>query len=230
MPNKGLRINLIPPEIYKKRKAEKGLLVLLAAVALFITLLLGVTFLFGIKVTQEEAALSEMQAKTAVIDSEIAKYDMYKERKEAVGKHEESIRKALDKQLFWHRFLNELSMIVPANVSISSLDMTNSQVSLSAVAYTHQDVAEFLVRMMDLDELTDVWIDGSKDAELEAATYLGQSDSGSSDSGSGSSTSSSGSGAEGVEFTITAKLKNPGPSAEGATGTTGQPTQTTGGQ
>ena len=58
------------------------------------------------------------------------------------------------------------------------------------------------MRIMDLDELTDVWIDGSKDTKLESAKALGE------DSDGGSSSEDS--GVVGIEFTLTAKLKNPG--------------------
>ena len=203
--SKGLRVNLLPSEIAKKRKAEKGLFFLLAAVVLFVGFLIAVSFLFGIKVQQEEAALSKLQAKTTKIDKEIAKYSIYKDRKETIEKHEQAIKSALDKQLFWHRLFNELSMIAPQNVSISKLALTNERISISAYGFNHQDVAEFLVRIMDLDELTDVWIDGSKDASLEEVDVVGSG---------GDSSSSEDSGIVGVEFTLTAKLKNPGPDLE----------------
>ena len=203
--SKGLRVNLLPSEIAKKRKAEKGLFFLLAAVVLFVGFLIAVSFLFGIKVQQEEAALSKLQAKTTKIDKQIAKYSIYKDRKESIEKHEQAIKSALDKQLFWHRLFNELSMIAPQNVSISKLALTNERISISAYGFNHQDVAEFLVRIMDLDELTDVWIDGSKDASLEEVDVVGSG---------GDSSSSEDSGIVGVEFTLTAKLKNPGPDLE----------------
>lgn len=199
---KGLNINLLPSEIQKKRKAEKGLFVLIIGVVVFVGILMALSFLFGLKVTREENALDQMKWQTSKIDKEIGKYSIFKERKESVGKHQESISKAIAKQLFWHRFLNELSMVVPKNVSISKLDLTTDQITITAAAWNHQDVAEFLVRMMDLDELKDVWIDGSKDSELEEANQLGES--------SSSSDSESTSGLVGVEFTLTAKLKNPG--------------------
>ncbi len=203
--SKGLRINLLPSDIAKKRKAEKGLLFLIVAVFMFVGFLVAVSFLFGIKVQQEEAALSKLEAETTKIDKQIAKYSIYKDRKQTIEKHEQAIKSALDKQVFWHRLFNELSMIAPQNVSISKLTLTNEQISISAYGFNHQDVAEFLVRIMDLDELTDVWIDGSKDASLEKVDVVGEeSDSSSSDD----------SGIVGVEFTLTAKLKNPGPDLE----------------
>jgi Tfp pilus assembly protein PilN len=194
---------------------------------LFIGLLLAVSFAFGLKVKQEQAALVKLQAKTADLEKKVAKYNIFKERKEEVVKQEEVIKKALDKQLFWHRLLNELSMVIPNNVSISKLDLGNDQISMSGFTFNHQGVAELLVRVSDLDELKDVWIDGSKDSELEEATWLGQSSSSGSSSGSSSSSSES-STVKAVEFTLTAKLKNPGPST--AASASGSASSSTGAQ
>lgn len=210
---KGLRINLIPPEINKKRKAEKGLLVMLGIIAIYIVFLFLISFFFGIQASQERAKLDKIKAETAVIDKEIAKFNVFKDRKATVVKHQDSITKATANQLLWHKFLNELSMIIPTNISISQLTLSNDQVSMKAVGYSHQDVAEFLVRISDLSELKDPWIDGSKDTTLEATTVLGSSTT--------SSSSSSTNTIIGVEFTLTAKLKNPGPTAvQPGTGTT----------
>lgn len=209
--SKSLQINLLPPEIAKKRKAEKGLFFLIVAILVFVGFLISVSFLFGINVQQEETALKALQSETKGLDKQISKYNVFRERKDAIEKHEKAIKSALEKQLFWHRLLNELSMIAPQNVSVTKLSLTNDQISISAYGFNHQDVAEFMVRMMDLDELKDVWIDGSKDADLEFAKQLGESD---------DSTSSDESAVPGVEFTLTAKLKNPGPSF-GTSGTTG---------
>jgi len=211
--SRGLYVNLLPPEIQKKRRAEKGLIILATAIVLFVGLLIGASFLFGLKVSQEQAKLDSLKTKTAIIDKQIAKYNIFKERKESVAKHEGAVRAALTRQLFWHRFLNELSMVIPDNVSLDKLSLTNDQVSMSGSAFNHQGVAELMVRMSDLDELKDIWIDGSKDSELEETKMLGEGESGgyatggSSDSSSSSTTTA---GVKSVQFTLTAKLKNPG--------------------
>jgi len=210
--SRGLYINLLPPEIQKKRKAEKGLIIMATAIVLFVGLLIGISFLFGLKVSQEQAKLDTLKTKTAAIDKQIAKYNIFKERKESVAKHEGAVKAALARQLFWHRFLNEVSMVIPDNVTIDKLSLTNDQVSMSGSAFNHQGVAELMVRMSDLDELKDIWIDGSKDSELEETKMLGQgdsSDTGYATGGTGSSTSST-AGVKTVQFTLTAKLKNPG--------------------
>ncbi|TET53059.1 MAG: hypothetical protein E3J54_05105 [Actinobacteria bacterium] len=208
--SEGLFINLLPKDIQKKRTAEKGLIFLIAIIALFIGGLIIVSFLFGLNIKSEEDKLVTLQAQTKKLEKQIAKYEIFKERKEQIAQHEEVIGKALDDQLFWHRLLNELSMIIPNNVTINDLKLQNDGISMNGFAFNHQGVAEFIVRMNDLDELKDIWIDGSKDAEAEEVKVLGSS--------SDSSSSTSVVTVKGVEFTLTAKLKNPAPTDAAKTG------------
>lgn len=197
-----VKINLLPPEIKKKRLAEKGLILLFGVLVAVIGFSVVLTLILFMKAGSEQKILASKKARITVIDKEIAKYNIYKKRQEEIKAHKTALDEVIKNEVFWHRFVNEMSMIVPDDITLGSLKLNeDGTVELEGSCYDYDTVAEYLVRLNDLSLIKNVWLLRTETTELDKVEIVGE-------------TSSESGGTEedmvlGVKFSISAKLKNP---------------------
>jgi hypothetical protein len=118
-----------------------------------------------------------------------------------------AIADALSSRIAWDRILREFSLVVPDDITISTLTMTapsstpgaTSGLSISGLAYSHDSVARLLSRLMLIPDLNDVMLSSS----MAAAG-----------------------GAAGVQFTITTGVKGAPVPVTDTTATDTTPTDT----
>ncbi|RJQ33114.1 MAG: hypothetical protein C4562_01480 [Actinobacteria bacterium] len=192
--NPSLKINLIPPEINKKRKAEKGLFFGIVSLVIFVGLLIFIVLFLNLRIATETSKLNELVANNASIQREIDSYGAIEQRKTEVETQEKVLTEALAGHYYYHRLLNELGMIIPENISIQKFTIADTgEVTISGDGYSHTGVADFISRLNDISLFNEVWLSSSKIASLSLAKFLG-----------GVSTSEK---VQGVQFQISAKLK-----------------------
>lgn len=203
-----IKINLLPQEIKKKRVAEKGAVILIGILVLVVAVCFLITSLLYMKAGQEEQKLEVIKNNIQKKEKEISKYGVYKERKQQVQAHKSALDLALKNEVFWHRFVNELSMVVPSDISLSLLEIEETgDISIEGGSFEYATVAELMVRLNELETITDIWLSKIETTELEKATVVG----------SETSTTSEEEKILGVTFKIVAKLKNPISSETGTT-------------
>jgi Tfp pilus assembly protein PilN len=197
----GIHINLLPPEILQKRKAESRRLVFLA-VGLTVVALLGLTWMFGalfVGIKTQEVASAQQDA--ASLRSQAASFKVFEDRAADLTAREAVANRALDGRIEWSRIMGDLSLVLPPDIWLGTLDgvqrMDNAGAAPAAGSTTgktapgatltlagfsldepvdkanggFKSIAQLLVRLNDLDQLNNVWL---TDAERKPAYYRGQ--------------------------------------------------------
>ena len=166
-----MRINLLPPEILERRKAEKriGWVVVGAiAVALLLAGVWGVGFMTVQGKRDDLAAIQQQVQTTQAQANQLA---IFEERAVELEGRRGIVTLALGDKINWAKLLDELSLVLPSDVWVSrmALDQLNGlQIQGYAVdAPTdtpdagHKSIAKTLVRLADLEQLYNVWLTNS---------------------------------------------------------------------
>ncbi len=163
-----MRINLLPPEILEKRKAERRLIYVVAAAILVVVVLAGV---FGFawlqtKAKQQEVAAAEQElAATQARASELA---VFEQKSVELQRRKSVADAALAGRISWSKLYDELSLVIPTDMWVTVMN-ANEDTGLQIDGYAvdsasdspdmgHKSIAKLLVRLADLDQLFDVWL------------------------------------------------------------------------
>jgi hypothetical protein len=172
-----VKINLLPPEIKKKRVAEKGFVMLTGVLIIVIGLCSLITVVLFMKSGSETKGLDVIKAETNRVTSKIGEFAIYKERQNQVQAH---------------------------GISIQSMKLDESgMLTMSGCSFEYETVADFLIRLNDLDMIKDIWLEKVDTEDLTEVKIIGK------DTSNTASTSTGQIKVSGVVFSITAKLKNP---------------------
>ncbi|MBN2848048.1 MAG: PilN domain-containing protein [Coriobacteriia bacterium] len=166
-----MRINLLPPEILERRKAEKriGWVVVAAiAVALVLAGVWGVGFM-SVQGKRDELAAIQQQVQTT--QAQANQLAIFEERAVELEGRRGIVTLALGDKINWAKLLDELSLVLPSDVWVSRMafdQITGLQIQGYAVdAPTdtpdagHKSIAKTLVRLADLEQLYNVWLTNS---------------------------------------------------------------------
>lgn len=199
-----MRINLLPPEILERRRAEKRVgWVVLAAIG--IAVVLAGVWGFGLfNVGGKRDELASLQQQVQVTNTAAEQLAIFEERAAELETRSATAAMALGDRRDWARILDEISLVLPADMWIQTLATAEGEgVSLNGYAIDapadspdvgHKAIAKALVRLADLDALYDVWLTSSLKAEFEEQPA--------------------------IQFTITAKVVAPPAATAGPTATT----------
>jgi Tfp pilus assembly protein PilN len=193
-----IRINLLPPEILEKRKAESRRL-LLVAVLLVVLAILGLSW--GFLVLQEQIKASEVASKqqeASNLQAQAAQFKVFEDRNNDLRKRTAIADKALAGRINWSRLMSEVALVLPADLWLDRFDGSQatggsgtpgavqqqsqgagSKTGTTAGAvlnlggwslYTStvgpdngfKPIAKLLVRLNDLDQLKNVWLQSAE--------------------------------------------------------------------
>jgi Tfp pilus assembly protein PilN len=176
-----IRINLLPPEIVQKRRSE-GLWIYIGLAFLFVALVLGLAFvalLFVAGGLEDDVAQAESEAQR--LQAEAQQYAVFEESETDLQNREQLVEAALANHVDLTRLFEELSLVMPPSTWLDSLAFDDSldkegppDIVLNGFALDPPDdtpdkgfkpVANTLVRLVDLEQLYNVWLTGTaKDA------------------------------------------------------------------
>lgn len=163
-----MRINLLPPEILEKRRAEKRI-IYVALVALLVFLILGVVWVFaysrvGGRQDTLDARLQEVQATQAKADM----LAIFEEKEQDLLTRKAIADAALADRMNWAKLFDEMSLVMPTDMWVATMAWDEATgVTLDGYAVDsetdspdvgHKAIAKMLVRLADLDDLYDVWL------------------------------------------------------------------------
>ncbi len=160
------RINLLPKEAQAKASRERGLfytLLLLVAVVLA----MGMVYVQqSTAVNDKEQELEGLQSQTAALQLQIAALQPYQELQTQRMQMTEAATAIYDSRVAWSNFLEQLSLVMPDNVSLTTLNCAvpapmlpgdvatdvaatgaTTDITFVGQAWTHDDVAEFMTRL-----------------------------------------------------------------------------------
>lgn len=170
-----VRVNLLPPEVIEKRKAERRWVYIMYGSVALVVLLVVAYLVPTVLILGKQTELAIKQQQAADLQREADRYKIFEDKQADLQARKAVADRALASRLNWSRLLSELSLVLPSDVWLSSLEldqdtglkMTGSATDLSADAPDsgHKTIAKMLVRLADLDQLTNVWLASStKDA------------------------------------------------------------------
>ena len=167
-------VNLLPPEILAGRTFRRTQKVLGASV-LVVALALGGVYLLQVQNKNEAAdALAVSQATGKTLQVEQAKYADVPRVYQAIDDAQTARQTAMGQDVEWFRYLTDFSLTMPANVWLTSLDLTLAGATPAAGAVTtttpgvgtmtfagtgndHPDVAAWLVTLAKERAVTDAY-------------------------------------------------------------------------
>ena len=178
------RINLLPPEQRVKASRERGLLwaILLLVV---VVVVLGLVYMWQNKqVADMQTELDDLTAQTTAVQQQIAALKPYAEIQATRTSMTATAKGIYDARVSWSTVLQEISLVIPDNVRLTSFTgavpatmlpgtavavpagppAATADVTVAGVTYTHQDVADFMTRLGLIPQLTNVQLSSSTGA------------------------------------------------------------------
>lgn len=162
-----MSINLLPEEIIKKRRLEKRL-IYFGLGAIVLALIMVVTFAgLNWKIGQEEVVLEEIKAEQQKINLEITKYKIYEERQAELQRRQGIFNTAMANEINWDKFLNEISMVIPSNVWLVSMNLNGESIAYQGYTFDFPSVAKWLIRLDEIKPLSNIWLGSASKTDLE---------------------------------------------------------------
>lgn len=182
------RIDLLPPEARVKASRERGLLYA-------ILILVVVVVALGLVYMQQNSAVSSKQQEVDRITAEaeatqqqaaaLAPYEAIQQTRTSMATTARAIYEA---GVPWSTILQEISLVIPENVRLQTLNCSvppamvpgvaaaaaapgaTTDVTFSGTTYTHRDVAEFMTRLGLIPQLSNIQLLSSASTTAVAAT------------------------------------------------------------
>ncbi len=166
-------INLLPPQILKKRKAKKILSLFVEGIIVFILLLLFVFGALSFRVYQERKVFSENRNENLRLNKQIAELKVYEAKQGELQRLEDILKRALAGRILWSRILNETSMIIPSDVWLSGFTGDAAAgISFKGYTFDHPAVAKWMVRQKEIDILNNIELLYSRKSELNKQNVI----------------------------------------------------------
>lgn len=188
------RINLLPPEKVKERGrgAGRGMIVLLFVLPLLVLALMGyLWFSANSRVNDKKQVLEQTEQELETVKAKTAALQQYKERQQEIQRIEGTVIQALQGRVFWARILNEIAIMCPNDIWLTSLNGTSAQgggqVSFEGYALQcpnrtwmygsfypylpdYRPIAGWLERMAQILEFDRVWLSGAEPTQHGGGT------------------------------------------------------------
>lgn len=165
-----IRINLLPPEITEKRRwEERWVYVYLGAAAVFIALAIF-WFVMFLQVTGKQSDVDIKVQQAQNLQTQANSFKVFEDRQQDLKARQTTANKALVGRLDSSRLFNDLALILPADAWLTSLHLDQKAFSIKGLAVDSQGdmtsmgfkpIAKLLVRMADLRQLENVWLNTS---------------------------------------------------------------------
>lgn len=185
------RIDLLPPEQRVKASRERGLLwAILILVAIVVALGLVYVWQNG-QVSDKQAELDGLTAQTAAVQQQALALRPYAEIQTTRTAMTQAAKGIYDSRVPWSTILQEISLVIPENVRLQSLNCAipvtmlpgsavppaaagtaaaTTDLTFTGTTYTHKDVAEFLTRLGLIPQLSNIQLASSTGAAATGAT------------------------------------------------------------
>ena len=171
-----VRINLLPPEVLEKRRFEKwyGVVFLVFAVLLGIILLVyGYFWLGG---AQKNGDLQLLQEQSSKLQEQADAFGIFEQKEADLAKRQAVATTALANRVSMGRVGEEVSLVLPDEVWLQQLSISEVD-GLTVTGYTpyssshsmdvsYKSVAKTMVRLNELDDVSDVWLTNAANAEF----------------------------------------------------------------
>lgn len=174
-----MRINLLPPEIRERRRAEHRLGYVAIAAIIATAVLVGA---WGLGFMQLRSAQAQLEAIKKQVQGAQAQADQlapYEQRANELAQKKATLQEALRDGQDPVELFNEVSLVLPAEAWLTSMNYDGEKVTLSgtvlgAEATGYKNLEKVIVRLNDLPQLEDVWLEAHTpdfESENPAVTF-----------------------------------------------------------
>ncbi len=177
-----VRINLLPGEIIAKRRFEGHFRTVALAGTLLLVVLLGAYSILMLQVNIKRGQLQDQQQQETELRAQAEAFRVFEEKESDLRVREEYAIEALKGRINWGRLANELSLVLPPDVWLFSLQCDEtSGMSIGGLAIDnpedvpdvgHKAVAKTLIRLADLEQVDNVWLNLSAKTEHEGQAAI----------------------------------------------------------
>lgn len=161
-----VNINLLPPEIQEKRRAERLVAYALILVVV-VAAVLGSIYVFNAwRIDQAESRIKTLEAQVKRTEQLAAKLKKYEQRQQELDRREKAISALTGTAYSWYKMLTEISMTTPNDVQLTSFSGSASGISIAGTALDPagdrpdagiKPIARWLIRLGEIKSLTSVW-------------------------------------------------------------------------
>jgi Tfp pilus assembly protein PilN len=173
-----VRINLLPKEILERRRYEKWypyVLIFFAAMLALVAIVYGYFWLSG---AQKNADLQLLQEQSQKLQAQADAFGVFEQKEQDLVKRQTIATNALAGRLNMGRVAEEVSLVLPDEVWLQQMGISqadgltvsgNTPYSSShSMDVSYKSVAKTLVRLNELDDVTDVWLTTAANAEFSS--------------------------------------------------------------
>ncbi len=166
-----MRVNLLPPEILERRQAERrGVWVIVGAIAVAVVLA-GVWGFASYRLQARQDELAAVQQQVQAVQAQADQLAIFETRAAELEARKATVQAAMGGRVDWAKLLDELSLVLSSDMWVSTIAVSEST-GLSMAGYAidspddvpdlgHKAIAKGLVRLAELESLSDVWLASS---------------------------------------------------------------------
>jgi Tfp pilus assembly protein PilN len=180
------RVNLLPPEIHEAAKFRRFQMAMGAAGVAAVAIVGLLTYSAHQSVAHAKTGLAAAQAQQTSLQSQLASLQSVKDVYTQVAAKKAMLSQAMGPEIRWSYYMTDLSMKIPQNVWLTSINATEQAqapaapaaqtasvvpagigtLTFAGVAFTHDDVANWLDALAKERGFTNVYFSNSTKAAI----------------------------------------------------------------
>ena len=120
------KVNLLPPEIEARRSLRRLQAVCAAALAVCLAAVGGLYYVEHSKIATAESNLEQAQNDTVRLQSEIRNLSYVTDTQQALAAAQAAVQASLGNEVQWSQYLHQLSLVIPDDVWLTQLNITQT--------------------------------------------------------------------------------------------------------
>jgi Tfp pilus assembly protein PilN len=136
------KVNLLPPEVEERRTLRRLQAACAAALVMSTAAVGGLYYMDHGKVATAQTNLDQAQAETARLQGETNKYSYVTETQRALDEAQTTLRLTLGNEIQWSQHLHDISVVIPDDVWLTTLNATQNVDGGSNTANTGGSAAQ----------------------------------------------------------------------------------------